>query len=73
MTMTSNKTLSKGDASKRKEIEANGYLISPSSLDSEAVMVLDSNGNYLDLHYPDSIEERQALIKDFNWLEAKKS
>lgn len=67
------RVLSKADTRKRKEIEANGYLISPSSLDSEAVMVLDSNGNYLDLHYPDSIEERQALIKDFNWLEAKKS
>ncbi|HBC3396493.1 TPA: hypothetical protein ACX3EH_003839 [Vibrio parahaemolyticus] len=61
------------DQKKRAEIERNGWLVSPSSLDSDAVMILDEMGGFLELHYPSSKSERGALIEDFHWINKSKS
>ncbi len=61
------------DAMKRAEIEKNGWLVSPSSLDSDAVMILDKDARFLDLFYPKNRESRQALIQEFHWIEKRKS
>ncbi len=60
------------DQKKRAEIERNGWLVGPSSLDSDAVMILDEMGSFLELHYPSSKSERSALIEDFHWINKSK-
>lgn len=60
------------DSMKRAEIEKNGWLVSPSSLDSDAVMILDEEARFIDLYYPRSAETRQALIEEFHWIEKRK-
>lgn len=55
------------DKAKRSLIERNGYRVSPSSLDSDAVMILDASRNFIDLYYPETPVVRRQLIKDFDW------
>ncbi len=56
----------------REKIQNNNWLVSPSSLDSDAVMILDSDENFIELYYPQTKEERRSLIKDFYFMNANK-
>ncbi|HDM8061680.1 hypothetical protein [Vibrio harveyi] len=60
------------DSMKRAEIQKNGWLVSPSSLDSDAVMILDKDARFLELYYPRTRQARCDLIEEFHWIEKRK-